>query len=367
MKKAKLFGLGAVALTAALVLGACGKGGTDSTDSTGGSVSGKTDAEHSVVIVTDIGGVDDRSFNQSAWEGLQAWGKEHDISRGANGYDFIQSDDASQYTTNVDSAVSQGFKTVFGIGYLLKDSIAAGATANPDVNFALIDDVIENQDNVVSATFKDNEAAYLAGYAAAYTTKTDKLGFIGGEEGVVIDRFQAGFEKGVADAAKELKKDITVDVKYAASFGDPAKGKALAAAMYQGGVDIIYHASGGTGAGVFQEAKALNEAGDKDKVWVIGVDSDQQDEGKYKNKKEGKDDNFTLTSTLKGVGAAVEDISTRALEGKFPGGEHLVYGLKDGGVDLTDGFLSDEAKTAVASAKEKVIAGDVEVPEAPAK
>ncbi|MGM0122916.1 basic membrane protein [Enterococcus sp. AZ194] len=367
MKKAKLFGLGAVALTAALVLGACGKGGTDSTDSSGGSASGKTDSEHSVVLVTDVGGTDDRSFNQSAWEGLQAWGKEHGLSKGIDGFDYIQSDDASQYTPNVDSAVSQGFKTVFGIGYLLKDSIAAGAAANPEVNFGLIDEVIENQPNVVSATFKDHEAAYLAGVAAAYTTKTNKLGFIGGEEGTVIDRFQAGFEKGVADAAKELKKDIKVDVKYAASFGDSAKGKALAAAMYQDGVDIIYHASGGTGNGVFQEAKALNEAGDKDKVWVIGVDSDQQDQGKYTNKKEGKDDNFTLTSTLKGVGAAVQDISNRALEGKFPGGEHLVYGLKDGGVDLTDGFLSDEAKAAVKTAKEKIIAGDIEIPEAPAK
>ncbi|KAF1298426.1 BMP family ABC transporter substrate-binding protein [Enterococcus sp. JM4C] len=368
MKKAKLFGLGAVALTAALVLGACGggKGGTDSTDSSG-SASGKTDAEHSVILVTDIGGTDDRSFNQSAWEGLQAWGEEHGLSKGPGGFDYIQSNDASQYTTNVDSAVSSGFKTVFGIGYLLKDSIAAGAAANPDVNFGLIDDVIEGQDNVVSATFKDHEAAYLAGVAAAYTTKTDKLGFIGGEEGPVIDRFQAGFEKGVADAAKELKKDIKVEVKYAASFGDPAKGKALAASMYQNGADIIYHASGGTGNGVFQEATALNEAGDKDKVWVIGVDSDQQAEGEYTNKKTGEKDNFTLTSTLKGVGAAVKDISNRALDGKFPGGEHLVYGLKDGGVDLTDGYLTDEAKAAVEAAKEKIIAGDIEIPEAPTK
>ncbi|KAF1301649.1 MULTISPECIES: BMP family lipoprotein [Enterococcus] len=368
MKKAKLFGLGTIALASALVLGACGGGNGGSTDSTGGGdTEGKSDAEHSVAIVTDIGGVDDRSFNQSAWEGLQAWGKDHDIARGTGGYDYIQSNDASEYTTNIDSAVSNGFHTIFGIGYLLADSIATAADANPDTNFGIIDSEIPDKDNVVSATFKDNEASYLAGVAAAETTKTDKVGFIGGEEGVVIDRFEAGFVLGVEDTAKKLGKEIEVSVEYAASFGDPAKGKALAAAMFQGGADVIFHASGGTGAGVFQEAKAINQKlneGDEKKVWVIGVDSDQDAEGKYKTA-DGKDDNFTLCSTLKGVGAAVQDISTRALEDKFPGGEHLIYGLKDGGVDLTEGYLSDDAKSAIETAKQEIIDGKVEVPEKP--
>lgn len=211
---------------------------------------------------------------------MQAWGKDHGVEEGTGGYAYIQSNDASEYTTNIDSAVSQGFNTVFGIGYLLADSISAAAAQNPDTQFAIIDSVIEDQDNVASATFKDNEASYLAGYAAAYTTKTDKVGFIGGEEGVVIDRFEAGFVQGVKDAAKELDKEIEIKVEYAASFGDAAKGKALAAAMYQEDRDVIFHASGGTGAGVFQEAKdlnaQLNEADlDEKKVWVIGVDSDR--------------------------------------------------------------------------------------------
>lgn len=364
MKKAKLFGIGVAALGMTFALAACGGGSGSGSDSSDAKDGGSGDASHSVVVVTDIGGVDDRSFNQSAWEGLQEWGKEHDLSKGVDGYDYIQSNDASEYTTNIDQAVSNGFNTVFGIGYLLADSIAAAADANPDTQFGIIDSVIEDKDNVVSATFKDNEASYLAGVAAAYTTKTDKVGFIGGEEGVVIDRFEAGFRQGVADTAKELDKTIKVDVKYAASFGDSAKGKALAAAMYQGGADVIFHASGGTGAGVFSEAKDLNEAGDQDKVWVIGVDSDQDAEGKYTTK-DGEEDNFCLTSTLKGVGAAVKDISNRALEDKFPGGEHLVYGLKDGGVDLTDGYLSDDAKTAVEAAKEKIIAEEITVPEVP--
>lgn len=369
MKKSKLFGLGAVALSVALALTACGGGngggGDSTTDSSGGSASGdKSDPAHSAIVVTDVGGVDDESFNQSAWEGLEAWGKEHKLEKGTGGYDYIQSNDASDYTTNIDSAVSQGFKTVFGIGYLLADAIGAAADQNPDTQFVIIDSVIEDKDNVASATFKDNEASYLAGYAAAYTTKTDKVGFIGGEEGVVIDRFEAGYRAGVADAAKELGKEISVDVKYAASFADSAKGKQLAAAMYTDGVDVIFHASGGTGAGVFQEAVALNEEGNGDKVWVIGVDSDQEKLGAYTTK-DGEDDNCCLTSTLKGVGAAVQDISNRALEDKFPGGEAIVYGLKDGGVDLTDGNLSDDAKAAIKEAKQNVIDEKVEVPETP--
>ncbi|EKD5409450.1 BMP family ABC transporter substrate-binding protein [Enterococcus faecalis] len=327
MKKAKLFGFSLIALGLSVSLAACG-GGKGKTAESGG---GKGDAAHSAVIITDTGGVDDKSFNQSSWEGLQAWGKEHDLPEGSKGYAYIQSNDAADYTTNIDQAVSSKFNTIFGIGYLLKDAISSAADANPDTNFVLIDDQIDGKKNVVSATFRDNEAAYLAGVAAA---------------------------------AKELGKEITVDTKYAASFADPAKGKALAAAMYQNGVDIIFHASGATGQGVFQEAKDLNESGSGDKVWVIGVDRDQDADGKYKTK-DGKEDNFTLTSTLKGVGTAVQDIANRALEDKFPGGEHLVYGLKDGGVDLTDGYLNDKTKEAVKTAKDKVISGDVKVPEKP--
>lgn len=366
MKTSKKIGLGLLTLGLAATLVACGGGGKDKATDESKASGSKDGAKHSAVIVTDIGGVDDKSFNQSAWEGLQAWGKENNLSEGADGFAYIQSDDASAYTTNMDQAVSNGFQTIFGIGYLLKDAVTTAADANPDTNFGIIDDVIEGKDNVVSATFKDNEASYLAGVAAAYSTKTDHVGFIGGEEGVVIDRFEAGFVQGVKETAEKLKKDIKVDVKYAASFGDPAKGKALAAAMYQGGADIIFHASGGTGTGVFQEAKDINETGDQDKVWVIGVDRDQDADGVYKTK-DGKEDNFTLTSTLKGVGAAVQDISNRALKDEFPGGEHLVYGLKDGGVDLTEGYVGEDAKKAIQEAKDKIISEEIVVSETPEK
>jgi len=357
VKQAKFLGLGLAAVALTIGLAACGGNSKKNANTKG-------DPQHSVVMVTDTAGIDDKSFNQSAWEGMQEWGKEHKLPEGPQGYAYIQSNEASDYTSNIDQAISSQFKTIFGIGYLLKNAVVDAADANPEMNFVLIDDTVNGKNNVASATFRDNESAYLAGVAAANTTKTNKVGFIGGVEGPVIGRFQAGFEKGVADAAKELGKEITVDTKYAASFADPAKGKALAAAMYQNGVDIIFHASGATGQGVFQEAKDLNESGSGDKVWVIGVDRDQDADGKYKTK-DGKEDNFTLTSTLKGVGTAVQDIANRALEDKFPGGEHLVYGLKDGGVDLTDGYLNDKTKEAVKTAKDKVISGDVKVPEKP--
>lgn len=361
MSKFRKVGMGLLALGLTVSLAACGSKEKSGTSETLPKTGEKT---HTAVVITDIGGVDDKSFNQSAWEGLQAWGQEHGLSEGANGYAYIQSTDASEYTTNMDQAISSNFNTVFGVGYLLTDAVQIGADASKETNFCLIDGTIEGKDNVVSAIFKANESSYLAGVAAAYTTKTNHVGFIGGEEGPVIGLFEAGFAQGVKDAAKQLNKEIRVDAKYAASFGDPAKGKALAAAMYQSGADIIFHASGGTGTGVFQEAKDLNEIGDKDKVWVIGVDRDQDEDGVYQTK-DGKEDNFTLTSTLKSVGAVVQDIANRAKDDKFPGGELLVYGLKDGGVDVTDGYLSEDAKAAVAEAREKISSEAITVNEEP--
>lgn len=145
--------------------------------------------------------------------------------------------------------------------------------------------------------------------------------------------------------------------------GDAAKGKTIAAAQYAGGADVIYQAAGGTGAGVFNEAKAVNEKKDEaDKVWVIGVDRDQKEEGKYTSK-DGKESNFVLASSIKQVGKSVQLINKLVTDKKFPGGKTTVYGLKDGGVDIATTNLSDDAIKAVKEAKEKIISGDVKVPE----
>ncbi|GFH39885.1 BMP family lipoprotein [Lactococcus insecticola] len=346
----KVIGAG-LAAVAVLSLAACGN-----RDKTSSSSDAKTDLK--VAIVTDTGGVDDKSFNQSAWEGLQAWGKANGLAKD-KGYTYFQSASESDYATNLDSAVSGGYKLVYGIGFALHDAIAESAKDNTDTNFVLIDDVIEGQKNVASATFKDQEGAYLAGVAAAKTTKTKTVGFVGGMESDVITRFEKGFEAGV----KSVDKSIKVKVDYAGSFSDAAKGKTIASAQYAGGADIIYQAAGGTGAGVFSEAKALNEEkSDADKVWVIGVDRDQKDEGNYTSK-DGKKSNFVLASTIKGVGKVVQTINKETADDKFPGGKHVVYGIKDGSVGLANDNLSAEAAKAVDQARDDIKAGKITVPE----
>ena len=343
MNKKKWLGLGLVAV-AAVGLAACGNRASRSNSNS----DAKTDLK--AAIVTDTGGVDDKSFNQSAWEGLQEWGKENGLSKD-HGFTYFQSTNESEYANNLEQAASSGYKAIFGIGFALRNAVEAAAKDHSDINYVIIDDEIKGQDNVASALFADNEAAYLAGVAAAKTTKTKVVGFVGGIKGAVLTRFEKGFEAGV----KSVDPSIKIDVQYAESFGDAAKGKTIAAAQYTAGADIIYQVAGGTGAGVFNEAKSINETrNESEKVWVIGVDRDQEAEGKFKSK-DGKESNFVLASTLKKVGGTVKDIATKASKNQFPGGKTTVYGLKDGGVDLTTSNLSEDAKA-------KILDGSIKVP-----
>ena len=314
-----------------------------------------------IALVLGFGGVDDRSFNQAGWEGLEAWGKEKQLTAKKD-FTYIETNNPEDNSTNIDQAIKNGFTTIISLSYLQAEELKNAAKANPELNFALVDGEITGKKNISSATFKDQESAYLAGLAAAYTTKSNKVGFIGGMEGPVIQRFQSGFEAGVKAGADAQNKEVAVNVQYAASYDSPDKGKAIAASMYKDGADILYQAAGTTGAGVFQEAKARNENDYSKKVWVIGVDRDQEDEGDYKLEN-GETGNFTLTSTKKNVGAAVKEFAETAYNEKFPGGKHLTFGLKEEGVDLTKGQLSDEAAKAVAEAKEKIISGELTVPE----
>ena len=322
MKKA--FGLAATALTVASLVAPVAVNAAD----------------FSAVIVTDVGGVDDKSFNQSAWEGLEQFGKENKLEKGVGGYDYLQSNSDSDYVTNLNSAVQANFSLIFGIGYKLEAAVKEAATQYPDKHFAIVDSVVDLP-NVASLTFKDNEAAFLAGVAAAKTTKTKQVGFIG---------------------VKAVDPSIKVEVQYAGSFADAAKGKQLAAAMYSGGADVIFHASGGTGNGVFSEAKDIVTNDPKREVYVIGVDLDQDAEGLVTV--DGKERHLTLASTLKGVGSAVKKFAQETKEGQFKSG-NTIYGLKDGGVDLTTAQLSPEAKKAVEEYKAKIVKGEITVPEKP--
>lgn len=363
LNKKKLLSLLTLGLSASVLLAACGSEGeeaTSGTDETASSVDSTDETssndDFSVVMITDVGGVDDKSFNQSAWEGLTAWGEENGKAKGVGGYEYIQSETEADFITNLTTGVNNGFNVVFGVGYILKDAMQEAANNYPDTLFAIIDDEIEGE-NTTSVLFADNEAAFLAGVAAAKSTKTNHVGFVGGMEGVVIDRFEAGFVEGV----KHVSEDIEVTVQYVGSFADAAQAKSIANGMYSSGVDIIYQAAGNAGNGVFAEARDIVTADPEREIYVIGVDRDQQEEGKLEVGGETRD--LTLTSTVKGVGVAAHEIANLAMNGEFPANQVQFLGLAEGGVSLTDGVLSEDAIAAVREAEQAIINGEIEVSE----
>ncbi|MCP3739155.1 BMP family lipoprotein [Rossellomorea sp. BNER] len=356
MKKRKLGMALSLVLAAGAILGACGTSGDQEEGSSNG---GNEKDKFTVAMVTDVGGVDDKSFNQSAWEGLQAFGEENGLEKGTDGFDYLQSQSDADYATNLNKLARQDFDLVYGIGFLMEGAIKEIAGQQKESKFAIVDAVVE-QPNVASIMFKEQEASFLAGVAAANATKTNKIGFIGGMEIPVIDRFETGFLAGVASVNPDLK----VDVQYAGAFDKAEVGQAIASKMYSSGVDVIFHAAGGTGNGLFTEARNLKEKDPSRVLWAIGVDSDQTAEGIVKV--DGEEKNIVLTSALKRVDNAVKDLSTKAKEGNFPGGETILYGLKEEGVGLAP--LNDEIENKdeimkkVEEWKEKIINGDITVP-----
>jgi len=350
------FGLAlSMLLAAGTILGACG---TDKEKEGTKSTGGTNEDTFSIAMVTDTGGVDDKSFNQSAWKGIQEYGEENKLEKGDGGFDYLASKEDADYLPNLNKLVQRDFDLIVGVGFLLKESIEEIATQRTDNNFALVDEV-SDLPNVASLMFKEQEGAFLAGVAAARMTKSDKIGFIGGMEIPVIERFEAGFVAGVAAVKPELK----VDIQYTGDFAKAELGKATANRMYSSGVDIIFHAAGGSGNGVFSEAKERKKADPNAYVWVIGVDSDQYDEGKV------GDDNITLTSMLKRVDIAVKNTADLAAKGDFPGGKVTTFGLADEGIALADsrGAIPQEVMDEVEEFTKKIADGEIEVPEFTAK
>lgn len=355
----KLVAAGAATLSIAAVLTACsGKKSNTSVNK---------DSKHGIALITDGNGVDDHSFNQAAWSGFKDYGTEHGLKQGKGGYQYFESSSAADFTPNLTQAAQAGYQTIYGVGYMLTDSVKAASKKYPKKNFVLIDSVITGRKNVASVTFKSNEASYLGGLAAAYTTKTNKVGFIGGAKSSVLDLFEAGFKQGVKDGAKALGKKITVYDQYIGNFTSTDKAKSIAQSMYTDGADIIYQAAGNAGNGVFTEAKTRNKATTAaKKVWVVGVDVDQENLGNYTSK-DGKKANFTLTSVLKGLRFACKDIADKAYKGKFPGGKVISYGLAHDGVSITKGNLDAKTWKAVQAARKQILAGKIKVATTPSK
>ncbi|WP_051910406.1 BMP family lipoprotein [Carnobacterium pleistocenium] len=341
MKKSTIKTIG-FALLSMTVLAACG----NDSASEAGDESEKTDFK--LGMVTDLGSVNDKSFNQSAWEGLQQLEKD-------KGYEvkYLEPKADSEVEPSLLQFVNSQTDLTWATAATLADAVTTIASNNPDTKLGIIDSDIEGIENIVSVSFKENEGAFLAGVVAASMTETDKVGFVGGMEIPVIQRFHAGFEAGV----KAVNPEATVVVNYVGVFNRVDMGKSAASTMYNDGVDTIFHAAGGTGNGVFNEAQERFDNGEK--VWVIGVDKDQSLEF---------GDDITLTSMMKNVDRAVYDISEKTAEGNFPGGEVVRLGLAEDGVGLattSDKNVPKDILDLVEDYKTKIISGDITVPEKP--
>ncbi|SJZ78403.1 BMP family lipoprotein [Anaerorhabdus furcosa] len=305
-------------------------------------------------LVTDTGGVDDKSFNQSAWEGLVAYAEENGFSteKGVC-IDYLQSTSDADYIPNLSTFADEGFDLVIAVGYLFQEAIDTVSANYPDKNFLFIDSVSENA-NVMSAVYNAEQGSYLVGIAAGLEAKangSNKVGFVGGMEGDLIGAFQAGYEQGVLAA----NPDATIYVDYADSFSDDSKGQALAVKQYDAGATVIYQAAGAAGNGVIKEAK------ERGGVWAIGVDKDQYKDGEVDGK------SIILTSMIKRVDISTKTAAQAILEGKFQGGP-VVFNLENEGVgaELSTGRnLSDETIKAIEEYATKIKGGEIEVSAVP--
>lgn len=323
------------------------------------STSSNTDdsASKSAALITD-GKINDHSFNQSAWEGLEDYGTEYKLNKGADGYQYFQIKDLK---TGINKAIKQKYQTIFGLGSEAKSAITSAAKKHPNKNFVIMDDTIKGYPNIASVRFRKDEGAYLAGVAAASQTKTGKVGFIGGENSSVIRSFKRGFTKGVNNQAKKMHKKVTIYSQNIGNFTNTFKARTIAASMYGKDADIIFHAAGKAGSGLFQEARFINQARPaKDRVWVIGVDADQSDLGRY-YAKGGQEANFVLTSVITGVNVATKDIASRSYQEKFPGGKMITYGLKNNAVSILPGQIAPNIWKDVQIARSKILAGKIKI------
>lgn len=340
-------------LAASLMLAGCGSKPADNNAAGGGgskpaentAAGGKKGEKFKIGMVTDIGGVNDKSFNQSAWEGL----KKLQADTGAQ-VKSLESKSDADYIPNLNQFVKDNYNLTWGIGFLMGDAVKTVATQNPKAQLAIIDSEVQ-MPNVESVTFAENEGSFLAGVVAGLTTTTNKIGFVGGIESPVIKRFEVGFKAGIAAVNPNAK----LTVNYTGAFDKPDLGKAAAATIFNDGADIIFPAAGATGNGVFNEAKERLKSGKK--VWVIGVDKDQSLEF---------GDDVTLTSMVKRVDQAVLRVSNDVLDNKFQGGKVVTLGLKDDGVGLPETSkknVKPEVLQKVEEYKQKIIKGEIKVPD----
>lgn len=349
-----------IILAFALLAAACG--GDDEAETTTTATDGGTTettaaatSDVSIGLVYDIGGRGDQSFNDSAASGFDKAVAEF----GLVGSEASANNDGSNREELLNLQADQS-DLVFGIGFLFATPMENAANASPDVNFAIVDDASVDLPNVAGLVFAEEQGSFLVGVAAALKTTNNHVGFIGGVNTDLIQRFEAGFVAGV----QAVNPDIEIDRQYITEppnfdgFNDPASGKVIAQSMFEGGADIVYHAAGGSGNGLFQAAKEFSEA-EGTKVWAIGVDSDQ-----YLTASPDVQD-YILTSMLKRVDVAVYSTIEAEVNGSFVSGPNLFDLSVDGvGYSTTGGFL-DDIVDQLEDYKAQIISGAIVVPQTP--
>ena len=306
-----------------------------------------------VGLVFDIGGRGDKSFNDSAYRGLERARTELGIAP-----EYHEPADGSDRETGLREYASRGYDLVLGIGFMFSDDIEKMAREFPAVKFACVDFTVKTSPdgkpvalppNLAGLKFREEEGSFLAGAAAALVSKTNTVGFVGGMDIPLIHKFEAGYRTG----AKHVDPNCDVLVGYAGvtgtAFKDPAKGKELAASMYGRGADVIFHASGTTGLGVFEAARDQNKL-------AIGVDSDQYEEAP----------GHILTSMVKDVDIAVFGVIRDVQAAQFQGGIHEL-GLKENGVRIVRDernrdLIPDAVYARIEALRDSVVQGWITVP-----
>lgn len=343
-----------MALVAAstFILTGCGCGGNQqSTDMNtptqpgglGRSMGGKIGKHVTVGIVFDSGGRGDKSFNDSAYAGTELAKKDLDVD-----IKTADSPKPKDYETNLTAMAESNYDIIFAIGNDQDKAVAAVAPKYPNVKFAIVDNVV-NQPNVRSIVFAEEQGSFLAGYIAGLTTKTGKIGFVGGMQIPLIKKFQIGYEAGARTA--NPKVDV-LPAKFTDNWDDIDKGKAAATVLFDGGADIVYHAAGRCGIGVINAAKEHSK-------FAIGVDRDQDDLAK----------GSVLTSMVKHVDQAVYQTIKDVATDKFTFNTK-VYDLKSNGVGLsemkfTKDVIGKDAISKVNKEAEAIKSGKLKVPSTP--
>jgi basic membrane protein A len=337
----RIFSLSVLFLLSLFVLAGCKSDGTPPSGATTGGEPGKTGKKLVVGIVFDSGGRGDKSFNDSAWAGVERAVKELGIDEPK----AVDSKSEKEYEPNLSGLADLNCDIIFAIGINMQSALQKVAPKYPNVKFAVVDASVK-EPNVRSLLFREEEGSFLAGYLAGLMTKTNKIGFVGGMKIPLIEKFAAGYTAGAKTANPAVE---VLAEKYTGSWDNLDIGKVSAVSLFSSGADIVYHAAGRAGLGVISAAKEQGK-------YAIGVDSDQ----------DYIEPGSVLTSMVKRVDEAVFSTIKDVKEGNFQTGEK-VYDLKAGGVGLsemkhTKDLVGEEKLEKVNEAAEKIKSGELKVP-----